>query len=123
MTTPGHPPIRAASDLLTTVHQATLVCHVAPDGDALGSMLALARVLRERGTDVTCTWGDGTWGVPTSYVWLPDIDRVVPPEQVPPQPEVLVVLDTASRDRLGVLGPVADMAQQLVVIDHHAHNR
>jgi bifunctional oligoribonuclease and PAP phosphatase NrnA len=101
---------------------ATLVCHVAPDGDALGSMLALARVLRERGAEVTCTWGDRTWVVPTSYGWLPDIDRVVAPEQVPEQPDVVVVLDTASRDRLGVLGPLADEARQLVVIDHHAHN-
>jgi phosphoesterase RecJ-like protein len=108
--------------VLTDASSATLVCHVAPDGDALGSMLALARVLRAQGTDVACTWGDATWAVPTSYGWLPDIERVVPPDQVPTQPEVMVVLDTASRDRLGVLGPLADTARQLVVIDHHAHN-
>ena len=36
--------------------------------------------------------------------------------------DVVVVLDTASRDRLGVLGPLADRAKQLIVIDHHAHN-
>jgi phosphoesterase RecJ-like protein len=81
-----------------------------------------SRVLRAQGTDVACTWGDATWAVPTSYGWLPDIERVVPPDQVPTQPEVMVVLDTASRDRLGVLGPLADTARQLVVIDHHAHN-
>src|SRR5438270_14096705 len=108
MTTPGHPPIRAASDLLTTVHQATLVCHVAPDGDALGSMLALARVLRGRGVDVTCTWGNDKWAVPASYAWLPDIDTVVPPGDVADTAELLVVLDTASRDRLRVPAPLAD---------------
>ena len=112
----------AAVRTLEGARTATLVCHVAPDGDALGSMLALARVLRARGTDVTCTWGDATWAVPPSYRWLPDIETVVAPTQVPPAPEVLVVLDTASRDRLGVLGALADSAQQLVVIDHHAHN-
>lgn len=111
-----------AVDVLRGADSATLVCHVAPDGDALGSMLALARVLREQGTEVICTWGDGTWAVPTSYTWLPDIGRVVPPEQVPAHPEVLVVLDTASRDRLGVLGALADQAGEVVVIDHHAHN-
>ena len=112
----------AAAEVLTEARSAVLVCHVAPDGDALGSMLALARVLRANGADTTCTWGDGTWVVPTSYHWLPDIDTVVAPAQVPSDPDVVVVLDTASRDRLGVLGPLADKARRLVVIDHHAHN-
>ena len=112
---------QAAVDVLAGVRDATLVCHVAPDGDALGSMLALARVLRAAGVDVTCTWGDERWAVPSSYRWLPDIDTVVPPSAVTGDPSVLVVLDTGSRDRLGVLGPVADRAAALVVVDHHAH--
>ena len=61
----------AAVQILERARTATLVCHVAPDGDALGSMLALARVLRSRGTAVTCTWGDESWSVPASYAWLP----------------------------------------------------
>lgn len=112
----------AAVRTFENARTATLVCHVAPDGDALGSMLALARVLRSRGVAVTCTWGDEPWSVPTSYSWLPDIDTVVGPSCVDRAPDVMVVLDTASRDRLGVLGPVADAAGKLVIIDHHAHN-
>lgn len=112
----------AAVALIDAAPDATLVCHIAPDGDALGSMLALARVLRARGVDVTCTWGDERWAVPAPYTWLPDIQTVVPPSRVPAAPSLLVVLDTASRDRLGVLGPVADAAGSLLVIDHHAHN-
>jgi phosphoesterase RecJ-like protein len=112
----------AAVALIEGAADATLVCHVAPDGDALGSMLALARVLRGRGIDVTCTWGDERWAVPSSYTWLPDIDRVVAPTEAPVAPSLLIVLDTASRDRLGVLGGLADTAAALLVIDHHAHN-
>jgi phosphoesterase RecJ-like protein len=111
----------AAVDTLRAARTATLICHVAPDGDALGSMLGLARVLRMQGTQTACTWGDANWVVPASYRWLPDIDRVVAPAEVAHDADVVVVLDTASRDRLGVLGPVADHARQLVVIDHHAH--
>jgi phosphoesterase RecJ-like protein len=107
--------------VLSDAPDATLVCHVAPDGDALGSMLALARALRSRGVAVTCTWGDERWAVPPSYRWLPDIDTVVPPAEVGPAPALLVVLDTGSRDRLGVLAPLADSCGDLVVIDHHAH--
>jgi phosphoesterase RecJ-like protein len=113
----------AACSVLSDTRDATLVCHVAPDGDALGSMLGLARGLRGRGVEVTCTWGDERWAVPASYRWLPDIDAVVAPTTLlGTTPSVLVVLDTASLDRLGVLGPLADACGALVVVDHHAHS-
>jgi phosphoesterase RecJ-like protein len=102
--------------------EATLVCHVSPDGDALGSMLALARALRSRGVTVTPTWGDDPFRAPSAYDWLPGIDTVVPPSDVDPAPPLLVVLDTGSVDRLGVLAPLAAAAGEVVVIDHHANN-
>ena len=112
----------AGVDALHGVADATLVCHVAPDGDALGSMLALARTLRARGVEVTCTWGDERWKVPPSYEWLPGLDAVVPPGAVTHRPSLLVVLDTASRNRLGKLAALPEQSGALVVIDHHAHN-
>jgi phosphoesterase RecJ-like protein len=47
---------------------------------------------------------------------------VVPPAAAPPRPDVLVVLDTGSRDRLGILQPLPETAGGLIVVDHHAHN-
>lgn len=101
---------------------AVLACHVAPDGDALGSMLVLARALRAAGVATTCTWGDERWAPPVSYSWLPDIGDVVRPSEIPTDPSLLVVLDTSSRDRLGVLHELPERAGRVVVIDHHAHN-
>jgi phosphoesterase RecJ-like protein len=112
----------AAVALLSNATDATLVCHVAPDGDALGSMLALARGLRQHGVAVTCTWGDERWAVPASYGWLPDIDTVVAPGDVSDRPGVLVVLDTGSVDRLGALSRLAGTAGAVLVVDHHAHS-
>jgi phosphoesterase RecJ-like protein len=112
----------AACRLLLDAPDALLVCHVAPDGDALGSMLALARALRANGTAVTCTWGDARWNVPAPYTWLPDLDTVVSPTDVPMTPSLLVVLDTSSRDRLGVLGHLPERSGAVIVIDHHAHS-
>ena len=107
--------LRGAKDVV-------LACHVAPDGDALGSMLALARVLRARGVDTTCTWGDERWAPPASYSWLPDLETVVRPSEALTSPSLLVVLDTSSRDRLGVLRDLPERAGNVLVIDHHAHN-
>jgi phosphoesterase RecJ-like protein len=101
---------------------ATLICHVAPDGDALGSMLALGAALRSRGVDVTCTWGDDPFRVPSAYTWLPGVDSAVPPVSVDPAPPLLVVLDTGSVDRLGVLSGLPERAGAIIVIDHHANN-
>jgi phosphoesterase RecJ-like protein len=112
----------AAVELLRQAPDVTLVCHVAPDGDALGSMLALARALRDRGVTTTCTWGDERWAVPAAYSWLPDLDTVISPRLVTPHPSLLVVLDTASRDRLGVLADLPEQAGAVVVVDHHAHS-
>ena len=108
--------------IVSAARDATLVCHVSPDGDALGSMLALAAALRSRGVQVSCTWGDEPFRVPPAYAWLPGIDTVVPPSEVHATPGLLVVLDTGSRDRLGVLAPLADSAAETIVVDHHANN-
>jgi bifunctional oligoribonuclease and PAP phosphatase NrnA len=111
-----------ALPIFDAAREVTLICHVSPDGDALGSMLALARVLRARGAEVTCTWGDEPFRAPSTYSWLPGIDSVTAPADVDPAPALLVVLDTGSTDRLGVLAPLATAAAEVVVIDHHAHS-
>jgi phosphoesterase RecJ-like protein len=111
----------AACALIQRTRTAVLVCHVSPDGDALGSMMALAFALRGLGLDVRCTWGDERWTRPPAWDWLPGIGSVVPPSEVPTDPDLLVVLDTGARDRLGVLAGLPDTAASVLVIDHHTH--
>lgn len=111
----------AATTLIERARTALLVCHVSPDGDALGSMLGLARVLRRRGVEVTCTWGDERWVRPEGYSWLPGAEQTVPPTEAPTDPDLLIVLDTGARDRLGVLGGRLTSAGAVLVVDHHAH--
>lgn len=115
----------AAVGLLAQARQVVLLCHVAPDGDALGALLALGRGLRSRGADVVCSWGTGPdepFGVPEPYTFLDDADLLVPPEQVPLIPELLVTLDCGSADRLGALADRAAAAQHVLVVDHHPTN-
>ena len=98
-----------------------LACHMNPDGDALGSMLALAHALRGRGVRVVPSFSD-PFEVPGSLSGLAGVDLLVPPAEVPPTPPVLVTFDTGSADRLGSLAGLTQSAAEVLVIDHHASN-
>jgi len=119
---PGELQWDAAVALLRGAERVVLACHVAPDGDALGSMLALGLALRRRGTGVLATWGEEPLTVPAPYAGLPGLDLLVPPSEVPAAPEVLVTLDTGSTDRLGLLAGAAAAAERVLVVDHHPSN-
>lgn len=108
--------------VLGAAREVVLACHVAPDGDALGSMLALGIGLRRRGARVLASWGEDEPVVPEAYRELPGLDLLVAPREVPDEPSVMVSLDTGSLDRLGLLGEAAKSARCLVVVDHHPSN-
>lgn len=108
--------------VLTSCDEVTLVCHVGPDGDALGSMLALGLALRSRGVTVKASWGSKPFEVPTAYASLPGLDLLVEADEIPAAPGLLVTFDTGSADRLGVLADRVKTAHDVLVIDHHVTN-
>ena len=108
--------------LLDSSDDVVLACHVGPDGDALGSMLALGCALRRTGAHVVASWGSEPFEVPQAYSFLPSLDLLVPADQVPAAPALLVTLDTGSEDRLGTLADRVDKAGDVLVIDHHPSN-
>jgi bifunctional oligoribonuclease and PAP phosphatase NrnA len=115
----------AAADLLRTATDVTLIAHVTPDADALGSALALALPLHRRGAKVRVSFGSPD-EIPQSLRWLDVAGLVVPAAQVPASAGLLVTVDSSSLDRLGRL---ADRVQATVVaggavlvVDHHASN-
>lgn len=108
--------------------EVALLCHVDPDGDALGSMLACAAFLSSRGVRTVASFastegpgGDGRLVVPPQYTFMPGLGDLVPPCAFPEAPEVLVALDCGSPSRLGSLRASADRAGTVVVLDHHAN--
>jgi phosphoesterase RecJ-like protein len=112
---------RAAS-VLRDAPTVALACHVNPDADALGSMLALAHHLVARGTAVACASPTPPEAIPKWASLLPGTDLLVHPEAFPTAPDVMVTCDCASFDRLGSLGHAADAAAELIWIDHHRSN-
>lgn len=108
-----------AIDLLEAADDVALLCHLHPDGDALGSMLALGMGLRDRGKRVVASWSDGVQ-LPPTYRMLPGRDLLVRPRAFPAAPGLLVTLDSSSRERLGALDVALDRAAAVLVVDHHA---
>jgi len=112
---------RAATALgeATTV---AIACHVNPDPDALGSTLGLSNHLRGMGKTTICSFPNEPFELPRWIDSLPGADALVPPDDMPMQPPVMVTCDVASMDRLAMLGPSAVRAKQLIWIDHHVSN-
>jgi phosphoesterase RecJ-like protein len=115
-------PFAQLDALLAQKQRFVLTTHVNPDGDGLGSEVALALWLRARGKDAAIL-NDGP--PPWNYDFL---SRTVPietftterAEELFAKAEVLVVLDTQNKDRLGRVAPYADRAGlAVVVLDHH----
>ncbi len=108
--------------LIEAADEVCLACHVNPDGDALGSMLAFAQALRVRGKRFVASFGDDPFVVPRILRFLPGQELLSVPEDYPDAPDVMITFDAASVDRLGRLAASASKARELVVVDHHASN-
>ena len=105
--------------LLLAQDKLVLCPHVSPDGDALGSTLALKMALEKAGKKVTVMVDDD---VPKAFGFLPQINCFVKPangEVV--EADLLVVLDASSLDRIGKVAQ-AVKAKAIANIDHHISN-
>lgn len=109
--------------MLTAMKQAqrvVLIAHVSPDGDTLGSALALRLALLAIGAvaDVVCQDA-----VPELYATLPGAGTVVPPEKVAGRVyDLAVAVDVSDALRMGDCSPVFEAARSRMVVDHHGTN-
>jgi phosphoesterase RecJ-like protein len=113
--------IARAVEAIHSGGQLALACHVNPDGDALGSMLALHHVLRANGFDSIASFSE-PFIVAPHYRELPGLDLLAPPDRFPRDPDVMLTFDSGSMARLGDLEASAKAATELIVVDHHASN-
>jgi phosphoesterase RecJ-like protein len=109
----GGTAVDGAVALLTAAGEVTLLAHLNPDADALGSALALGIALHRRGAAVQVSFA--------APAEVPETLRP-PAEQVWPAPELLVSCDAAEPARLGRLADRLATAGASVMIDHHASN-
>jgi len=101
---------RKAGSLLVT-------SHVSPDGDAVGSMLAIYYLLRALGKEqVTCVLADP---VPRLYRTLPGAAKIVRADTEKPDFDTAVLVDVGQMDRIGAVATWIPDGTRIVVIDHH----
>jgi phosphoesterase RecJ-like protein len=120
--TPWEAALDRAAGVLHEARSVALACHINPDPDAIGSMLGLAHLLAAGGAKVVCSWGNQPFSRPRWLAALGEQDFVVEPRRFPREPAVMVTLDTASSDRLGMLLANANRAKEVIVLDHHRTN-
>jgi bifunctional oligoribonuclease and PAP phosphatase NrnA len=111
-----------AVDAIAGASEIALACHVNPDGDALGSTLALHHVLRAAGIRSVASFSE-PFVIAPHYRELPGLDLLTPPDAFPAEPEVMLTFDSGSLARLGDLESAAKSAAELIVIDHHVSNQ
>jgi phosphoesterase RecJ-like protein len=99
-----------------------LICHVSPDGDALGSMLGFALGLRRVGVLEMQATFPGAFEIPEPFTALPGLDLLVPEAEAYADPELVLIFDVAAESRLGALVDRLPRARATVVLDHHASN-
>lgn len=97
-----------------------VLSHVRPDGDALGSQIAMGLALQKLGKRVK-VWNEE--GLLEKFSFLPGGELVSFPPNEPEDFDVALALDTATRQRLGdnVLAAVGQ-AKVWINIDHHPSN-
>jgi len=101
-------------------HQRFVVLsHVRPDGDALGSQLALGLSLKKLGKDVRI-WNEE--GVLEKYSFLPRAELLTKPPATAEDVDVVIALDTAIQNRLGTTVKSIGSAKIWINIDHHLTN-
>ncbi len=96
-----------------------LVPHKYPDGDALGSSLALYIAFKKMGKNV---WLISHTPIPTKYEFLSKDYTFLPLELVTSNLDLIIGVDCADKDRLNLPDSYLEKAKIVVNIDHHITN-
>jgi bifunctional oligoribonuclease and PAP phosphatase NrnA len=94
-----------------------LTSHARPDGDSIGSQLAMAYALDALGKQVRIVNADAA---PDHYRGFPGLDRIEIADHTDAEADALIVMECSDLTRTGVAGFENNY---IINIDHHAGNR
>ena len=109
----------AVLDTLRPAQNILIITHIAPDGDAIGSLTGMGLILRQMGKNVTLACDDP---VPDHLRFLPDVDAVRQP-QIEGAFDLIVAVDCGDEERMGQsLTLLGNPRPPILNIDHHITN-
>lgn len=103
-------------ELIDRSNSIVLLAHEDPDGDAIGSLIAFYRILKNMNKGVMVIADK----IPDRFNCLDDIGVIT--KDTDKIFDLGIVLDCASLERIGEISNITDKVQHLVVIDHHISN-
>jgi phosphoesterase RecJ-like protein len=112
-------PCAAIADILRREKTFLILTHYRPDGDAVGSQLALVLLLRDLGKTVEA-WNDDA--VPAKFKFLPGADLITHPPPTPKSFDVVISIDASTWPRVGTAAEKIAGRKHFINIDHHVSN-
>ncbi len=111
--------LERAIQFIQSHHSFVLAAHQSPDGDALGSCLALRAALLGMGKEAVVVCSDR---VPDPVRFLVGADTVTGTNGIEPPKEAVIFIDCADHKRTGTLQTMLEAAPFQFCIDHHGTN-
>ena len=112
-------PVHQICDIIRRERSFLILTHYRPDGDAVGSQLALVLMLKKIGKRVAA-WNDDA--VPTKFHFLPGASLIRKPPAKPQKFDVVISIDSSNWQRVGTAAEKIASRKHLINIDHHVSN-
>ena len=109
-------------DKIANAESIIVFSHVSPDGDTLGSNLAISLMIEKYFNKKVDSTFVGK--LPNTYNYLPDFERFIDVQDIDKtkQYDLAIAVDVASKDRMVFGTQIFDNAKVKVNIDHHKTN-
>jgi len=110
------------TDIVEAINESNsiaLITHINPDGDAVGSLIALMHALDKMGKSV---YGYCQDDIPRSLSFLEGVKRITKPINPIEGYDLAIALDCSDRERMGDCVSIMDKAMRSANIDHHISN-
>lgn len=104
---------------LKTSRRVLLASHVNPDGDAIGSLIAMGLSLEQLGKQVVL-YNESP--IPAVYRFLPGVNRITNRAVDLPAHDTAVILDCGNLARIGGIADRVEALKTVINIDHHVTN-
>ena len=112
--------LQKIADVIRESRKFLITSHIRPDGDSIGSALALYHILVGMGKSAVVCHQDKT---PYNYAFLPGSEQIVHDLSSMEGFDAVFILDCSELDRVGDLAERLGAVRTLINIDHHISNR